>query len=155
MVYFSCVSTRRSSDCSPPASWKPLGGCGVIVAVAAFALAGCNANQAINPSGQADRCANDPDCNPYNPSSYAQNNVGIGRVGGGGNVARLPGRGELRGRSGLDSASARKTTGNEGEFNKSAEVENVLKDLEEFASGFLVQFMDWLFLPGISRTARP
>jgi hypothetical protein len=51
----------------------------VILAVAAFALAGCNANQAINPSGQAGRCANDPSCNPYNPSSYAQNNVGIGR----------------------------------------------------------------------------
>ena len=51
----------------------------VILPVAAFALAGCNANQAINPSGQAGRCANDPTCNPYNPSSYAQNNVGIGR----------------------------------------------------------------------------
>jgi hypothetical protein len=42
-------------------------------------LSGCNANQPISPSGQADRCANDPSCNPYNPSSYAQNNVGIGR----------------------------------------------------------------------------
>ena len=51
----------------------------VIPAVAAFALAGCNANQAINPSGQADRCANDTGCNPYNPVSYAQNNTGIGR----------------------------------------------------------------------------
>ncbi len=51
----------------------------VILPVAAFALAGCNANQAINPSGQADRCANDSDCNPYNPASYAQNNTGIGR----------------------------------------------------------------------------
>jgi hypothetical protein len=27
----------------------------VILAVAAFALAGCNANQAVSPSGQADR----------------------------------------------------------------------------------------------------
>jgi hypothetical protein len=51
----------------------------VILAVVAFALAGCNANQAINPSGQANRCANDAGCNPYNPSSYAQNNTGIGR----------------------------------------------------------------------------
>ena len=50
----------------------------VILIVVALVLAGCNANQAINPSGQADRCANDADCNPYNPSSYAQNNTGIG-----------------------------------------------------------------------------
>jgi hypothetical protein len=51
----------------------------VILAVVALVLSGCNANQAVNLSGQADRCANDPGCNPYNPSSYAQNNVGIGR----------------------------------------------------------------------------
>jgi hypothetical protein len=51
----------------------------IILAFVALVLSGCNANQAINPSGQADRCANDPSCNPYNPSSYAQNNVGIGR----------------------------------------------------------------------------
>ena len=51
----------------------------VILAFVALALSGCNANQAINPSGQANLCANDPTCNPYNPSSYAQNNVGIGR----------------------------------------------------------------------------
>ena len=50
----------------------------IILAVVALVLSGCNANQAINPSGQANRCANDPSCNPYNPSSYAQNNVGIG-----------------------------------------------------------------------------
>ena len=51
----------------------------ILLAFVALALAGCNANQAINPSGQANNCANDPSCNPYNPSSYAQNNVGIGR----------------------------------------------------------------------------
>ena len=50
----------------------------VILAVAAFTLAGCNANQAINPL-TGDRCPNDADCNPYNPVSYAQNNIGIGR----------------------------------------------------------------------------
>jgi hypothetical protein len=53
-------------------SWKAL----VILAVAAFPLAGCNANQAVSLSGQADRCASDTSCNPYNPSSYAQNNTG-------------------------------------------------------------------------------
>jgi hypothetical protein len=51
----------------------------IILAVAALLLSGCNANQAINSSGQVNRCANDPSCDPYNPSSYAQNNVGIGR----------------------------------------------------------------------------
>jgi hypothetical protein len=52
-------------------------------AVAALVLTGCNANQAINPSGQAGRCANDASCDPYNPISYAQNNTG-NRGGGGG-----------------------------------------------------------------------
>jgi hypothetical protein len=51
----------------------------ILLAFVALVLCGCNANQAINPSGQAGLCANDPTCNPYNPSSYAQNNVGIGR----------------------------------------------------------------------------
>ena len=50
--------------------------------VAALVLTGCNANQAINPSEQADRCANDAGCDPYNPISYAQNNTG--NAGGGG-----------------------------------------------------------------------
>jgi hypothetical protein len=54
----------------------------IILAFVALVLSGCNANQAINPSGQGGRCANDPSCNPYNPSSYAQNNVGIGGGGG-------------------------------------------------------------------------
>ena len=51
----------------------------IILTAMALVLSACNANQAINPSGQASLCANDPSCNPYNPSSYAQNNVGIGR----------------------------------------------------------------------------
>ncbi len=51
----------------------------IVLTFVALALAGCNANQAINPSGQANLCASDPTCNHYNPSSYAQNNVGIGR----------------------------------------------------------------------------
>jgi hypothetical protein len=52
----------------------------IILTAVALVLSGCcNANQAINPSGQSNRCANDPGCNPYNPSIYAQNNVGIGR----------------------------------------------------------------------------
>ena len=68
------IARKRLSECLSKALWRLR----VILAVAALALAGCNANQAINPSGQGDRCANDADCNPYNPSSYAQNNTGIG-----------------------------------------------------------------------------
>ena len=43
----------------------------ILLALGALALAGCNANQAINPSGRENLCANDPTCNPYNSSSYA------------------------------------------------------------------------------------
>jgi hypothetical protein len=62
-----------------PLNWRTRMRIPIILAFVALALAGCNANQAINPSGQAGYCAGDPTCNPYNPSSYAQNNVGIGR----------------------------------------------------------------------------
>ena len=34
----------------------------IILAFVALALAGCNANQAINPSGHANLCASDPSC---------------------------------------------------------------------------------------------
>ena len=76
MADFSRASTKRTSDWPAPMIWEAPVRFRVILAVAAFALAGCNANQAINPSGQADRCANDAGCNAYNPSSYAQNNTG-------------------------------------------------------------------------------
>ena len=71
MADFSCALTKRTSH------WR------VSVVVAALLLTGCNANQAINPSGQSGRCANDPSCHPYNPSSYAQNNTGNAGGGGG------------------------------------------------------------------------
>ena len=47
--------------------WVP-----IILAVAAFVLAGCNANQTPNPSSQASLSAIYPDYNPYDPSKYAQ-----------------------------------------------------------------------------------
>ena len=53
----------------------------VILAVAAFALAGCNANQAVNPSSQPPSqvfAGHYEAANPYNPISYAQNNTGRG-----------------------------------------------------------------------------
>jgi hypothetical protein len=48
----------------------------IILAVAAFVLSGCNANQQVNFSSN---CAGAADCNPYDPSSYAQNQTGRGR----------------------------------------------------------------------------
>ena len=53
----------------------------VILAVTGFALAGCNANQAVNPSSQPPSqvfAGHYEDTNPYNPISYAQNNTGRG-----------------------------------------------------------------------------
>ena len=49
----------------------------IILAVAALVLSGCNANQGVNPSSH---CAAGAvaDCNPYDPTSYAQNHTGWG-----------------------------------------------------------------------------
>jgi hypothetical protein len=74
---FSGVSTERSSDCP----WRAHIRFRLIVAVAAFALAGCNANQVVNPSSQPPSqvfAGHYEDTNPYNPISYAQNNTGRG-----------------------------------------------------------------------------
>ena len=60
----------------------------ILLAVAAFALAGCNANQGVNPDlrtapGAAPGVVagvNFPNFNPWNPISYAQTSgVYIGR----------------------------------------------------------------------------
>jgi hypothetical protein len=53
----------------------------IILAVAALALSGCNANQTVNPSSQTASqvfAGLYADTNPYNPISYAQNNTGRG-----------------------------------------------------------------------------
>ncbi len=74
MVSFSCVSTKRSSD------WLPVR-VPVIIAIAAFALAGCNANQNVNawsPTSSQVFAGRYVETNPYNPISYAQNNTGRG-----------------------------------------------------------------------------
>jgi hypothetical protein len=72
MADFSRVSTTPSSDCSSPTSWKLPGRIGAILAVAALAVAGCNANQTLSPSGQAPLGAAYPNYNPYNPIDYGQ-----------------------------------------------------------------------------------
>ncbi len=53
----------------------------IILAVAALALAGCNANQGVNPSSQAASqvwAGRYSDTNPSDPTSYAQNQTGRG-----------------------------------------------------------------------------
>ena len=53
----------------------------IILAVVALALAGCNADQAVNPSSRTAPevfAGHYVDNNPYNPISYAQNNTGRG-----------------------------------------------------------------------------
>jgi hypothetical protein len=83
MADSSCASTKRTSHRPTPMSRKAPVRFRVSFVVAALVLAGCHANQEVNPSGQAGRCANDAGCDPYNPISYAQNNTG-NRGGGGG-----------------------------------------------------------------------
>ena len=53
----------------------------IILAVAALVLSGCNANQAVNPSSQTASqvwAGHYEETNPYDPTSYAQNNTGRG-----------------------------------------------------------------------------
>lgn len=49
----------------------------IILTVAALVLSGCNANQGVNVSSRCPAGAV-VDCNPYDPTSYAQNRTGIG-----------------------------------------------------------------------------
>jgi hypothetical protein len=82
MADFSCVSTKRTSDYLSSMSWKvPFR---VIFAAAAFALAGCNADQTVNSSGQAQLSkVYYPYYNAYDPTKYAQTS-GFYAGGGGG-----------------------------------------------------------------------
>jgi outer membrane biogenesis lipoprotein LolB len=53
----------------------------IILTVAALALAGCNANQSVDPSSQGASqvwAGRYSDTNPYDPTSYAQNQTGRG-----------------------------------------------------------------------------
>jgi hypothetical protein len=66
MADFSCASTKQTSH------WRFR----VILAAAAFALAGCNANQAINPSSHTASGVVAgpyfPGYNAYDPTKYGQ-----------------------------------------------------------------------------------
>ena len=70
----SSVLARRSPGRSSP-TWRAP--CHLLVILAAaFALAGCNANQGVNPSSQGSPGVapgpNFPGYNPYNPVTYGQ-----------------------------------------------------------------------------------
>ena len=81
MAELSSASTTRSFGGRSLYRWKAAMRFPVILAVAAFALAGCNANQAVNPSSQPPSqvfAGHYEDYNPYDPISYAQNNTGRG-----------------------------------------------------------------------------
>jgi hypothetical protein len=81
MAELSSASTTRSCLGRSPHRWKAAMRFPVILAVAAFALAGCNANQAVNPSSQPPSqvfAGHYEAYNPYDPISYAQNNTGRG-----------------------------------------------------------------------------
>jgi hypothetical protein len=71
MADFSCASTKQTSH------WRFR----VILTAAAFALAGSNANQAVNLPSQPPSqvfAGHYVEYNPYDPISYAQNNTGRG-----------------------------------------------------------------------------
>ena len=76
----ACVSTGRSSASSAPPGCRAPFRAPLIVLVA-LALAGCNANQGVNPSSQTSSqvwAGHYEDTNPYDPTSYSQNQTGRG-----------------------------------------------------------------------------
>ena len=84
MADFSCASTKRTSHWPAPMNWEAPARFRVILAAAALALSGCNANQAVNPSSRTASqvfAGHYVDYNPYDPISYAQNNTGRGAGG--------------------------------------------------------------------------
>jgi hypothetical protein len=81
MADFSCASTKRTSHWPAPISWEAPVWLSVSVVVAALVLAGCNANQGVNLSSRPASevfAGHYSDTNPYDPTSYAQNQTGRG-----------------------------------------------------------------------------
>ena len=81
MADFSCASIKRTPRRRAPMSWAAPARLRVSVAGAALVVAGCNANQKVNPSSRTAPevfAGHYVDNNPYNPITYAQNNTGRG-----------------------------------------------------------------------------
>ena len=87
MADFSCPSTKRTTHWPAQLSWQAPVRFRVSVVVAALVLAGCNANQQVNPSSRtAPGVVAGPDFpgyNAYDPTKYAQTS-GFYAGGGGG-----------------------------------------------------------------------
>jgi hypothetical protein len=69
---FPCLSGRASSNARSPPHGKASTQLGAVLALVAFALAGCNTSQGVNPSSQRVLAATYPNYSPYNPIEYAQ-----------------------------------------------------------------------------------
>jgi hypothetical protein len=69
---FSCASSGRSSNALSPAHGKASTQIVAVLALAGFALAGCNSSQGLNPTSQRTLAETYPNYSPYNPIEYAQ-----------------------------------------------------------------------------------
>jgi hypothetical protein len=68
----SCALSGGSSNALSPARGRPSTRIAAALTLAAFALAGCNADQGVNPSSQRTLAETYPNYSPYNPIEYAQ-----------------------------------------------------------------------------------
>jgi ABC-type nitrate/sulfonate/bicarbonate transport system substrate-binding protein len=68
----SCASSGASSNALSPARGKASIRIAAVLALAAFALGGCNASQGVNASSQRTLADTYPNYTPYNPIQYAQ-----------------------------------------------------------------------------------
>jgi hypothetical protein len=69
---FSCASNGRSSNASSPRHGKASTRIATVLALAGFALGGCNSSQGLNPTSQRSLAETYPNYTPYNPIEYAQ-----------------------------------------------------------------------------------
>jgi len=68
----ACGPSGRSSNDLSPAHGRSPTRLLVVLALAAFALAGCNSSQELNSSSQRTLAETYPNYSPYNPIEYAQ-----------------------------------------------------------------------------------
>jgi hypothetical protein len=66
------ASTGRASPALSPAHRKDSTQIAAVLAIAALALAGCNAGQGVNPASQRNLAEVYPNYSAYNPIEYAQ-----------------------------------------------------------------------------------
>jgi hypothetical protein len=69
---FSRTSSGASFDALSSARRKASAWIAAVLALPAFALAGCNSGEGVNPSSQRTPANIYPNYSPYNPIEYAQ-----------------------------------------------------------------------------------